>query len=63
MSTPRGSRFEPIDEPIRAELFSVERLEQHARSMAEAQDLSGRPGRLRLIAKRLADNGEVLLSS
>ncbi|HKY46425.1 MAG TPA: glycosyl transferase, partial [Acidimicrobiia bacterium] len=63
MSTSRGSRFEPTDEPIRAELFSVERLEQHARSMAEAQDLSGRPGRLRLIAKRLADNGEVLLSS
>jgi cyclic beta-1,2-glucan synthetase len=63
VSTPRGSRFEPIDEPIRAELFSVERLEQHGRSMAEAQDLSGRPGRLRLIARRLADNGEVLLSS
>ena len=63
VSTPRGSRFEPIDEPILAELFSVERLEQHARSMAEAQDLSGRPGRLRLIARRLADNGEVLLSS
>ena len=63
VSTPRGSRFEPIDEPIRAELFSVERLEQHARSMAEAHDLSGRPGRLRLIARRLADNGEVLLSS
>ena len=59
----RGSGFEPIDEPIRAELFSVERLEQHARSLAETQELSGRRGRLRLISRRLAENGEVLLSS
>jgi len=59
----RGSRFEPIDEPIRAELFSVERLEQHAQTLADAQELSGRQGRLRLISRRLADNGEVLLSS
>ncbi len=59
----RGSGFEPIDEPIRAELFSVERLEDHARSLAETQELSGRRGRLRLISRRLADNGEILLSS
>ena len=59
----RGLGFEPIDEPIRAELFSVERLELHARSLAETQEPSGRRGRLRLISRRLADNGEVLLSS
>jgi cyclic beta-1,2-glucan synthetase len=52
-----------IDEPIRAELFGVERLEQHARSLAETQELSGRRGRLRLISRRLDDNGEVLLSA
>lgn len=62
VSTPRGSGFEPIDEPIRAELFSVERLEQHARTLADAQELSGRQGRLRLFSRRLAENGEVLLS-
>jgi cyclic beta-1,2-glucan synthetase len=54
---------EPIDEPIRAELFSVERLELHARSLAKTQELSRRRGRLRLISRRLAENGEVLLSS
>ncbi|HSL25069.1 MAG TPA: hypothetical protein VLA54_02220, partial [Acidimicrobiia bacterium] len=63
MPWPRGSGFESVDEPIRAELFSIERLEQHARSLAETQELSGRHGRLRLISRRLADNGEVLLSS
>ena len=63
MLTPRSSGFEPVDEPIRAELFSIERLEQHARSLAESQELSERQGRLRLISSRLADNGEVLLAS
>ena len=50
-------------EPIVSELFSAERLEQHAQSLAESQGLSGSPGRFRLISKRLADNGEVLLTS
>ena len=61
--SPRGSRFEPIDEPIRAELFSVERLEEHAHSLADAHELTRRRGRLRLISRRLSDNGEVLLSA
>ncbi len=63
MALPQGPGAKLIDEPIRAELFSVERLEQHARSLAASQELSGRPGRLRPISRRLADNGEVLLSS
>ena len=50
-------------EPIRAELFSVERLEQHARTLAEAQSTVPNGGRLRLITRRLSDNGDVLLSS
>jgi hypothetical protein len=33
------------DDPIRAELFGVERLEQHARSLAEAQSISVDPAR------------------
>ncbi|HEU4915829.1 MAG TPA: glucoamylase family protein [Acidimicrobiia bacterium] len=63
MPATRGSGYEPIDEPIRAELFSVERLEEHGRSLAEAQELSERHGRLRPISRRLVENGEVLLSS
>ena len=63
MTLNRGSGFEALEEPIRAELFSVERLEQHAQSLADSQALSGRPGRFRLISRRLADNGEVLLTS
>jgi hypothetical protein len=51
----RGSGYEPIEEPIRAELFSVERLEEHGRSLAEAQELSGRPNLVGLVAPRPAD--------
>ena len=51
------------DEPIRAELFSVERLEQHAESLAEAQHITTRPGSGRHLAKRLRDNGRVLLEA
>ena len=51
---------EPLDEPIRAELFGIERLEQHAESLATAQrvtdDLSlGRP-----LLPRVEENGRVL---
>ena len=46
--------------PIRAELFSVERLEEHARSLAAAQAVT--PGQAKGVplAKRLADNEAVL---
>ena len=49
--------------PIRAELFSVERLEEHARSLAAAQTVS--PGELKgaSLAKRLSDNEAVLLAA
>ena len=56
-----GSGFPPeTDEPIRAELFSIERLEQHAESLAEAQHITTRRGTGRGLAKRLRDNGRVL---
>ena len=48
------------DEPIRAELFSIERLEQHAASLAEAQQITTRFGAGRGLGKRLQDNGRVL---
>ncbi len=51
------------DEPIVAELFSVERLEQHAESLAAAQAVTDEPGRGRPVLPRLADNGRYLLDS
>ncbi len=44
--------------PIREELFSVERLEQHAESLARAQPVVSAKGRP--LAKRVQDNGRVL---
>jgi hypothetical protein len=49
--------------PILAELFSVERLEQHAQTLAAAQVVTATPGRGRLVRPRVADNGRVLLES
>ena len=48
------------EEPIRGELFGVERLEQHAESLAAAQRVTARPRRGRQLAGRLRDNGRVL---
>ena len=50
-------------ELIRSELFSIERLEQHAESLAVAQRITPRPGLGRPLATRLRDNGRVLLAA
>lgn len=50
-------------EPVRAELFSVERLEDHARSLAAAQAVATKPSRGHSLAGRLAENEEVLRSA
>ena len=47
-------------EPIREELFSAERLEAHARSLAAAQPVSQRQVRGLKLADRLADNAASL---
>jgi cyclic beta-1,2-glucan synthetase len=51
------------ERPIREELFSVERLEAHARSLAAAQSVASRPSRGLPLSARLADNSAVLLSA
>jgi cyclic beta-1,2-glucan synthetase len=61
-----GARRSPLWDdgaPIQAELFSVERLEEHARSLAAAQMVT--PGEMKgaSLAKRLADNETVLLAA
>jgi cyclic beta-1,2-glucan synthetase len=50
----------PLEAPIRAELFGVERLEQHAESLAAAQPVLGKSGRGRSLLPRVQDNGRVL---
>src|SRR6266550_3503701 len=48
---------------IREELFSIERLEQHAESLATAQQITARPMPRRSLAVRLKDNEAVLLEA
>src|SRR5512132_1587016 len=52
-----------LEEPIRAELFSSERLEQHAESLAAAQRVTTTPRKGRRLLPRVLDNGRVLLES
>ena len=56
----RSAESIPADEPIRAELFSIERLEQHARSLAEAQPVSSDLAGGRTLTGRLAQNERML---
>lgn len=49
--------------PVRAELFSAERLEQHAISLASAQPVAVRTKRVRRLRRRLDDNARVLLAA
>ncbi|MEA2782803.1 MAG: cyclic beta,2-glucan synthetase [Rhodospirillaceae bacterium] len=51
------------DELIREELFSIERLEQHAESLAAAQQVTIGPMSGRPLAVRLRDNESVLLEA
>src|ERR1700723_2009896 len=53
--------FPEHEEPIRAELFSVERLEQHAESLAAAQTVTETIGEVRPLLPRVLENGRVLL--
>ena len=50
-------------DPIRAELFSVERIEEHARSLAVAQAVTAKPSRGGPLTERLADNAAALIGS
>jgi len=69
MSPLPRSRSAPWDneDPIRSDLFSIERLEQHAASLAVAQRalhaLPLRAWRPSLVASRLAENERILLEA
>lgn len=49
--------------PVREELFGIERLEQHAQSLAAAQPVTAKPPRVRSLRSRLNDNAAVLLAA
>ena len=50
----------PLEEPIRAELFGIERLEQHAGSLAAAQTVTTGLEPKRPLLPRVDENGRVL---
>ncbi|MCP4202191.1 MAG: hypothetical protein GY769_09675 [bacterium] len=51
-----------VDEPIRAEVFGIERLEQHGESLAAAQPTAPARDRGRRLLPRVQENGRVLLA-
>jgi cyclic beta-1,2-glucan synthetase len=59
----RGRSDDEFEEPILAELFSVERLEQHAHTLASAQKITGAGSRGRAVRPRIVENGRVLVES
>ncbi|MEO7557471.1 MAG: glycosyl transferase, partial [Gammaproteobacteria bacterium] len=65
MRHPKSSAnpFSEFEEPIRFELFSVERLEHHAESLAAAQTVTKNPRKGIKLAPRMHDNGQVLLQA
>ena len=60
MFSRRKMRPQLFEAPIRAELFSVERLEQHAESLAKAQQVTTKVSPGRQLDARLHDNTRVL---
>ncbi|HXH62854.1 MAG TPA: hypothetical protein VNG95_01655, partial [Gemmatimonadales bacterium] len=56
----RLSRPRPVEEPIRSELFGIERLEQHAESLAVAQRVTATPQHGHLLLSRAETNGRAL---
>jgi len=60
-----GRRASPWTDtaPVREELFGIERLEQHAHSLAAAQSIIGEPPRVSSLHKRLNGNASVLLAA
>jgi cyclic beta-1,2-glucan synthetase len=48
---------------LREEIFSIERLEQHAQTLAAAQEISRQPGFRRSLHARLRNNEKVLLAA
>jgi len=52
-----------LDLPIRSEIFSAERLEQHAKSLAEAQPVGGSAKTAKSLRRRLKENSDRLIAN
>ncbi|MDH5565458.1 MAG: carbohydrate-binding protein [Myxococcales bacterium] len=52
-----------MEEPIRAELFGIERLEQHGESLAAAERTTEKPAKGRNLLPSVRENGRVLLAA
>jgi cyclic beta-1,2-glucan synthetase len=61
LKSPAPSFAHDIEEPIRAELFSIERLEQHGETLAVAQRVTDQPRTGRAMAPRIRANARILL--
>lgn len=55
--------FATFEDPIRYEIFSAERLEEHGESLAAKQKVTDDPRRGRRLTPRIQENGRVLLAS
>ena len=56
-------RASPVEEPIRAELFGIERLEQHALSLAATHRAATKPPKGQKLLPRVHENARVLLAA
>src|SRR5215470_9664290 len=56
-----GERHEEL--PIRSELYSIERLEQYATTLAAEHKIAERPQRVGLLLPRLEENGRKLIDA
>lgn len=52
-----------VEEPIRAEIFGIERLAEHAESLAAAQRTIEEPSKGRNLLPKLRENGNLLLAA
>ena len=52
-----------VKSPVRGDLFGIERLEQHAQSLAAAQSVTGTPPSVLPLRARLDENATVLLAA
>src|SRR2546421_2702717 len=59
----RRSSDDADEEPIRAELFSIERLEQFAETLAAEHKVTTEPEKGRLLLSRLEENGRKLIAA
>jgi len=60
---PEAIRLGGLNEPIRAKIFGLERLEQRAESLVAAQTVSKGAQQGRPLIPRVLENGRVLLDS